>query len=206
MFVFIFDEMKICDELNRALKLLVSIELNASYLDKAMMLRKLSNTGLKSYLATPFLVATDLNTQQIRVRIDIQFTWAQFRQIFTFFTFQTTFVFKRKYPVPLYKKNQSPVKLRGRHFVYDLIEDQNVKKYPNIEVILKAYVEGIGRQGEIVSVTPTYAYNHLLLPGLATYVTPANVEKYSKLAEEAPPEELHSSQFAQRVKETDFYM
>lgn len=91
------------------------------------------------------------------------------------------------------------MKLRGRHFNYELIEDQNIKKQPNIEVILTSYVEGVGRKGEIVSVTPTFAYNKLLLPGFATYVTPENVEKYVKQQQVVPDEEKHSSQFAQRV-------
>lgn len=67
-----------------------------------------------------------------------------------------------------------------------------------MEVILTSYVEGIGRKGEIVSVRPSVAYNKLLLPGVATYVTPANIEKFAK-QEEIPEEEKHSSQFAQRV-------
>lgn len=99
----------------------------------------------------------------------------------------------------MYKKNQGPLKLRGRHFNYELVEDQNVKKYPKMEVILKTYVEGVGRKGEIIKVDPTFAYNKLLLPGFATYVTPDNVEKYSKEAEQAPEEEKHSSKYAQSV-------
>lgn len=101
--------------------------------------------------------------------------------------------------MPLAKKNQKPTKLRGRHFNYELIEDTNIKKYPNLDVILTSYVQGVGRKGEVVNVPPTFAYNKLLLPGLATYVTPANVEKYAKEAAEIPEQEKHSSQFAQRV-------
>lgn len=104
--------------------------------------------------------------------------------------------------MPLYKKNQTARKLRGRHFCYELVEDTNVKKQPNLDVILTSYVEGVGRKGEVVNVTPTFAYNKLLLPGFATYVTPASIEKYSKAAAEAPEEEKHSSQFAQRVRRT----
>lgn len=107
---------------------------------------------------------------------------------------------KRRTAVPLAKKNQKPSKLRGRHFNYELIEDQNIKKQPNIEVILKTYVEGVGRQGEIVSVRPSVAYNRLLLPDLAAYVTPSNVEKYSVQEKEISEQEKHSSQFAQRVR------
>lgn len=100
----------------------------------------------------------------------------------------------------MFKKNQKPTKLRGRHFNYDLVEDQNIKKQLNIEVILTTYVEGVGRKGETVSVTPTFAYNKLLLTGFATYVTPENIEKYVNQNQETPDEEKHSSQFAQRVR------
>lgn len=108
--------------------------------------------------------------------------------------------------MPLYKKNQSPTKLRGRHFNYELIEDQSVKKQPNIDVLLTSYVAGVGRKGEIVNVAPTYAYNKLLIPGFATYVTPENVEKFSKISTEdvEDDEEKHSSQFAQRVSSRKF--
>lgn len=75
-----------------------------------------------------------------------------------------------------------------------------MKKQPHIDVILTSYVAGIGRKGEIVNVAPNFAYNKLLIPGLASYVTPENIEKYSKVAEEGDDdEEKHSSQFAQRV-------
>lgn len=113
---------------------------------------------------------------------------------------QTTFVLKRRTPVPLYKKNQAPVKLRARHFNYDLIEDTNIAKKANIDVILTTYIEGFGNRGEIVNVKPTIAYNKLLLPGFAAYVTPANIAKYAKKDGVKEEDEVkHSSQFAQRV-------
>lgn len=101
--------------------------------------------------------------------------------------------------MPLHKKNAKPIKLRGRHFNYELIEDQNIKKQPNMDVLLTSYVEGVGRKGEVVSVRPNFAYNKLLLPGLATYVTPENIAKYEKDDDDAPEGEKHSSQFSQRV-------
>lgn len=96
------------------------------------------------------------------------------------------------------KKNQRPRKLRGRHFNYILIEDTNKTVKPDLEVILTQFVDGIGQKGEIVKVKPNFAYNSLLLPGLADYVTPENVEKY-KPKEGEVHEVKHSSQFAQRV-------
>lgn len=84
--------------------------------------------------------------------------------------------------------------------MYDLIENTNVRKKPNIDVILTSYVEGIGRKGEVVNVKPNLAYEKLLLPGLAVYHTPENVEKYSKFLDSADDDdEKHSSPFAQRV-------
>jgi large subunit ribosomal protein L9 len=92
------------------------------------------------------------------------------------------------------------MKLKGRHFVYELVEDQNVKKKPNIDVILTTYVDGLGKRGEIVNVKPQYAYEKLLLPGLAVYKTPKNIEKYATNVEQNDDEEKHSSPFAQRVR------
>lgn len=100
--------------------------------------------------------------------------------------------------MPLYRKNEKPRKLRGRHFNYILVEDANTKLQPNVEVILTSYVEGIGRKGETVSMRPNVAYQKLLLPGLAVYASPENIQKYSQM-EVHDDEEKHSSQFAQRV-------
>ena len=89
--------------------------------------------------------------------------------------------------------------MRGRHFVYDLVEDTTCLKKPNMELVLTAFVAGVGKKGDIVSVKPYVAYNKLLLPGLAAYKTDENVEKYAKSQVEDDDEEKHSSPFAQRV-------
>lgn len=100
----------------------------------------------------------------------------------------------------MHKKNQRPRKLKSRNFNYDLVEDINRRKHPDLEVILTQFVEGLGQKGDIVAVRPTYAYNKLLLPGLAAYVNPLNVEKYKpKEGEIVQQEKKHSSQFAQRT-------
>lgn len=67
-----------------------------------------------------------------------------------------------------------------------------------MEVILTAFVDGLGDKGAIVSVRPNFAYNKLLLPGLAVYKTPENIAKY-KSSETAKTEKSHSSPFAQRT-------
>jgi len=100
----------------------------------------------------------------------------------------------------LHKKNERHIKLRGRHFNYDFIEDQNIKKYPNIDVILTQFVSGVGKKGDIINVRPSHAYNKLLLPGLADYVTPENIERYTTVKDEKSDEAVHSSPYAKSVK------
>lgn len=63
-----------------------------------------------------------------------------------------------------------------------------------MEVILKSYVEGLGNAGDKVSVKPNYAYNKLLLPGLAIYASPRNIEKYFNESSEEKKE--YSSAYA----------
>lgn len=105
---------------------------------------------------------------------------------------------KRKYDPLLHKTNAKPKKLRAKHFLYELVEDTNVRRRPNLEVVLKTYVEGVGDKGDVVSVRPNFAYNKLLLPGLAVYKTEENVALYSKTEDEKKAVR-HSSAFAQRV-------
>lgn len=87
---------------------------------------------------------------------------------------------KRQVEPKLHKKNQRPKRLRGRHHIYELVEDTCTTKQKNIDVILKTFVDGIGKKGEILSLKPTVAYNKLLLPGLAVYKTEENLTKYAK--------------------------
>lgn len=58
------------------------------------------------------------------------------------FLLQNTFVLKRRFPPPLHKQGGKLPKMRARHFIYDLIEDTNVRKKPDITVILKQFVDG----------------------------------------------------------------
>ncbi|KAF7280234.1 hypothetical protein GWI33_006277 [Rhynchophorus ferrugineus] len=91
---------------------------------------------------------------------------------------RTTYILKRKFPPQLHKKGSPPKKLRSRHYIYDLVEDTNTKKQEDIDVILTTFVEGLGNSGEKIKVKPQFAYNSLLLPGLAVYACPENLEKY----------------------------
>ncbi|XP_050436326.1 39S ribosomal protein L9, mitochondrial [Adelges cooleyi] len=103
---------------------------------------------------------------------------------------------KRRHPVQLQKKNsnQKPI-LKGRHFVYD-VEYLDNKKKENIDVILTSFVEGLGQKGEKVSVKPSYAYDYLLLPKLAVYASPENVENMKNEMYVTKDEEKPSSIFA----------
>jgi len=95
---------------------------------------------------------------------------------------RNTFILKRRKPVPLHKKNYKSHRLRSRHFVYDLVEDTNTRKKEPLDLILTQYVAGLGNVGTRVSMHPGQAYTKLLLPNLADYATPENIEKYMKLA------------------------
>ncbi|XP_030369522.1 39S ribosomal protein L9, mitochondrial [Scaptodrosophila lebanonensis] len=111
---------------------------------------------------------------------------------------RTTFVLKRKYEPLLHKTNEKPRKMRAKHFIYELVEDTSVKKQPNLEVVLKQFVQGVGDKGDVVSLRPNFVYNKLLLPGLAAYKTPENIAKYAKTEAEKNTLE-HSSPYAQRT-------
>lgn len=79
-----------------------------------------------------------------------------------------------------------------------MVEDTTVRKRPNLDVVLTAFVDGIGDKGDVVSLKQHFAYNKLLLPGLAVYKTPENLVKYAKTAIEKETI-AHSSPFAQRT-------
>lgn len=105
---------------------------------------------------------------------------------------------KRKYPLGLHKKNQKPHVLKGRHYVYELVEDTNTRKRANLEVILTAYVDRVGDRGDVISLRPNIAYNNYLLPGLAVYKTEENLQKYAR--NKSDKETIkHSSPYAQRT-------
>lgn len=89
---------------------------------------------------------------------------------------------KRRCQPFLHRKNCKPKHLKTRHFIYDLVEDTNVKKQESLDLILTQYVAGLGNAGTRVTVRPKQAYSTLLLPKLADYATAENIEKYSKLA------------------------
>lgn len=98
------------------------------------------------------------------------------------------------------KKNQRPPKLNHRYFVYELVEDTNTKKHPLIDLILLDTVKDVGERGEIVKLKSLTAYHHFLLPKLAVYATPENIEKYAiQDKDERKRLATHSSQFVQNT-------
>lgn len=80
-----------------------------------------------------------------------------------------------------------------------MVEDRSIQKRPNLEVILTAFVNGIGDRGDVVSLPRTQVYIKLLLPGLAVYKTEENMKKYASIKEDVNKEVLHSSPYAQRT-------
>lgn len=58
---------------------------------------------------------------------------------------------------------------------------------------------GLGHQGELVSVRPTYAYDQLLLPKLAIYASPDNLERMKNNLYQTKDEEKPSSIHALQV-------
>ncbi|XP_049877670.1 39S ribosomal protein L9, mitochondrial [Pectinophora gossypiella] len=133
--------------------------------------------GIRSLLTKASVTVPDIFSQQTR----------------------NTFILKRKCPPPLAKKGGRPSKFRARHFIYDLVQDTNVLKQPDLKVILTQFVDGVGNPGDILTVRPNTAYRDLLLPGLAVYANPENLLKY-KVDEEKPKVEVKfSSPYVQRT-------
>lgn len=91
---------------------------------------------------------------------------------------RTIFVIKRVNPPKLHRKGEAPKNMKRKNYIYELVKNTETEKQPEIEVILKSYVEGLRNVGRKVSVSPNYAYNKLLLPGLAVYAYPANVKNF----------------------------
>lgn len=118
---------------------------------------------------------------------------------FNILTSRTTFILKRKYPLNRTKSDSARTRLKSRNYVYDLVEDTEVTPQGKIDVILKKYVKGIGQQGDVVSVSKSVAYNELLLPGHADYVTPETLQFWSNEKKDSVQEVKYSSPFVERT-------
>ncbi|XP_072746913.1 large ribosomal subunit protein bL9m [Anoplolepis gracilipes] len=113
---------------------------------------------------------------------------------------RNTFILKRRFSPPLYKKKTKLHKLRVRHFIYDLVEDTNVKRKEPLDLILTQYVAGLGNAGTRISMHPNKAYPILLLPKLADYATPENIEKYTKLVDQQDKTPFSSATVERTIK------
>lgn len=113
---------------------------------------------------------------------------------------RNTFILKRRYPVPLHKKHQTRAKLNHKHYIYDLVEDTNVRRQPVIDVILVEPVKHVGDRGQKITMGGQKAYETLILPKLAVYATPENLKKY--LIEDLEDKKrlcVFSSEFVERT-------
>lgn len=116
---------------------------------------------------------------------------------------RTTFVLRRKWKPRLVKQHEKyrAKRLKVKNYVYELVEDTNVKPDELIKVILLAPVEGLGGRGDVLEVKPHRARNKLILPGLAVYASPENLKKYDHLKSEELSEDAPSSPFSQKTCE-----
>lgn len=113
---------------------------------------------------------------------------------------RNTFVLKRKYPITFSKIGGHRKLLKGRHYVYDLVENTECRKQQDIKLILTQYVEGLGDRGDTVNVRPFYGYQQLLLPRLAVYASPENLELFaSEIEGEQKEKPTYSSHFASKT-------
>lgn len=78
----------------------------------------------------------------------------------------------------MHKKGGKPHRLGHKDYVYQLVEHTHAQKQEPLDIILTEYVEGYGEEGEKLSLKRGLAYNSFLLPKLAVYASPENMEKY----------------------------
>ncbi|XP_076667024.1 mitochondrial ribosomal protein L9 [Andrena cerasifolii] len=113
---------------------------------------------------------------------------------------RNTFILKRRYPAPLYKKNQKPPPMKSKYFIYDLVENTVSRKQKPVDLILLNTVKRVGTKGQKVTVAPFKAYNNLLLPKLAVYATPENMKEYTIDDAEAKKDmNIQSSEFVDKT-------
>lgn len=122
---------------------------------------------------------------------------------------RNTYILKRRYPVPLHKKNQKVPQLKHRYFIYDLVENTVSRKQSLINLILLQSVKNVGVKGQKVTVNSEMGYINLLLPKMAVYATPENIEKYlmndPKIVKQS---NIYSSKYVERTisKLSSYYL
>jgi large subunit ribosomal protein L9 len=87
----------------------------------------------------------------------------------------------------LVKKGTDPRKfnLKQQHYYYKLVKCEQTKKWGDMQVILTKYIEGLGREGELLSVPRSLAHLKLLPTGMAIYPTKDNLNLYKEKIEDA---------------------
>ncbi|XP_055941157.1 39S ribosomal protein L9, mitochondrial-like [Argiope bruennichi] len=109
-------------------------------------------------------------------------------------SYRTTYIVERIMPPPASRFNaKRPRILKARHFIYRTIEDTDLSDPPDLHVVLTSYVEGIGDVGDVISLDPYYARDHLLLQRKADYATPENIEKYTNMRKSRSERAKYSS-------------
>lgn len=106
---------------------------------------------------------------------------------------------KRRWEPRLSKKGYPQRPFRPRNFVYDLVDDTNTIRKPDLNVIMTDYVKGVGYKGDLVTMRPHRAYHDFLVTGLAVYDTPENRATYDT---EARLREVRRSPFMERTIQT----
>jgi ribosomal protein L9 len=97
-------------------------------------------------------------------------------------------VIVERYQEPrLVKKGTDPRKfnLKQPDFHYKFVDCLHSKKWGDMQVILTKYIEGIGRQGELLEVPRKLAHTELIPSGFAVYPTKENLELYKDQIEES---------------------
>lgn len=110
---------------------------------------------------------------------------------------RTTFILKRKYPVKLPRMGENVWRLKGKDYVYDFVKNTEYVKKPDVPVVLRRYVDGLGSEGDLISVPRTKAYTEYIVTGLADFATPEVVEAANiRKSQQEYTAERASSRFA----------
>lgn len=105
-------------------------------------------------------------------------------------------VVHRRHGIPLRKVDGRVPEMKDVHFVYDQIQP-NVKKMPDVEIILIRDVPGKGVAGTKLKLPGENAYAEYLITQYAVYATPENEEKYQDIIKGAAKNTLFSTMTAQ---------
>lgn len=123
------------------------------------------------------------NVSQKRVRFSVRYFSVYFNVNYS----QNAKVFKRVYQPPRLPENATQEDINQSVFTddfqymkYRIVEENDVE--PGlVKVLLLKSSEEYGRRGRVTSINARAARQDLLLPGLAVYASPENLEKYKDI-------------------------